>query len=169
MKTLYLFRHGDAKPDEDSDYNRELTDEGIEQTSLMADYLKTEGVVIDLIISSGAPRAETTAETIADKISYPVNNIKIDDVIYDAKNGDELLPIIKNIPEHVISLMIVGHNPVLSDLASSLINHGRKIDMSKSSVVKIDFDSTPWKDVNNGRGAFVFYKKPVKGIIETII
>ena len=169
MKTLYLFRHGDAKPDEDSDYNRELTDEGIEQTLLMADYLKTEGVVIDLIISSGAPRATATAESIAEKISYPVNKIEIDDIIYDAKYGDELFPLIHKISEHVLSLMIVGHNPVLSDLATSLVDHGRKIDMGKSSIVKIDFDSTPWKDVNKGRGAFVFYKKPAKGTIQTIL
>lgn len=168
MKTLYLFRHGDARTDADSDYNRELTDEGIAQTTLMADYLKTEGVVIDLIISSGAPRAMITAETIAEKISYPVNKIEIDDIIYDAKIGDELFPLIHKISEHILSLMIVGHNPVLSDLATSLVNHGRKIDMSKSSIVKIDLDSTQWKDVNHGRGGFAFYKKPSGGNIETI-
>ncbi len=169
MKTLYLFRHGDAKPVEDSDYNRGLTEEGIKYTALMADYLKTEGVVIDMIISSGAPRAMATAELIAESVSYPVNNIEADDIIYDAKIGDELLPLIHKTSEHVLSLMIVGHNPVLSDLASSLVDHGRKIDMSKSSIIKIDFDSVPWKDVNHGKGIFVFYKKPVSGGIKTVM
>lgn len=169
MKTLYLFRHGDASNDADSDYSRELTVEGITQTKIIAEYLKTEGIVIDLILSSGAPRAMATAEEIAGSLSYPVNNIQTDDIIYDAKTGDELYPLIHKTPEHVLSLMIVGHNPVLSDLASSLVNHGRKIDMSKSSVVKIAIDSTPWKEVGNGRGAFLFYKKPVKGDIETVL
>lgn len=169
MKTLYLFRHGDASTDGDSDYNRELTDKGIAMTELMADYLHIEGTVIDRIISSGAPRAETTAETIAEYISYPVNNIEIDDTIYDAKNGDELLPLIHKTSEHILSIMIVGHNPVLSDLASSLTDDGRKIDMSKSSIVKIDFDSIPWKNIKHGSGKLVFYKKPVNGTIETIM
>jgi phosphohistidine phosphatase len=110
-----------------------------------------------------------TAEAIAGKISYPVNNIQIDDIIYDAKNGDELIQLIHKTSEHVMSLMIVGHNPVLSDLATSLVNHGRKIDMSKSSVVKIDIDLTPWKDIKHDKGILVYYKKPVKGNIETIL
>jgi len=169
MKTLYLFRHGDAKPEEDSDYSRELSEQGITMSETMSDYLKTEGTVVDRIISSGAPRASATAELIAEKLSYPVNNIEINDTIYDAGRGDELLPLIHNTPESILSLMIVGHNPVLSDLATMLVKNGLKIDMSKSSVVKIEFDSTPWKDIDNSSGTIVFYKKPVNDGIETLI
>lgn len=169
MKTLYLFRHGDAESSRDSDYNRNLSEEGKTMTLLMGEDLKAAGTVIEKIISSGAPRAKVTAETIAEKISYPPENIEFDNIIYDAKIGDELLPLIQKTPDTISSLMIVGHNPVLSDLASSLVDGCKKTDLSKSSAVRIDFDSMEWKDINRCSGKLIFYKKPASGKIETVI
>lgn len=168
MKTLYLLRHGEAETNKCSDYDRELTEKGITTTEIMGKHLKSAGAVIDMIISSGAPRAISTAETIAAEIGFPISEIQTDDIIYDAKIGDELLPLFENVEPGVSSLMIVGHNPVLSDLGTLLTKDYKKIDMSKSSVVRIDFDSPDWESIKTGSGNFVYYRKNINGKIENI-
>ena len=168
MKTLYLFRHGEAETHKGADYDRELTDRGIEMTRLMGLHLKSEGAAIEKIITSGAPRAVGTAETIAEELGYHVSDIDTDDIIYDAKIGDELLPLFENVDADINSLMIVGHNPVLSDLGTLLLKDYRKIDMSKSSVLRIDFDSPDWESIKTGSGEFTYYRKPVNGKVEDI-
>lgn len=169
MKTLYLFRHGDAESNSDSDYNRELTEEGKEMTMLMGKELRASGVVVKKIISSGAARAKATAETIAEAISYPLRDIEFEDLIYDAKTGDELLPLFENIEADISSLMIVGHNPVLSDLATLLVKNYKKIDISKSSVVRIDFESPDWESIKTGSGDIMYYRKHVNGKVENMM
>ena len=55
MKILYLFRHGDAMTNSDSDCDRKLSDAGI---AMIVEYLKNENVAIDWFISMGAPRTK---------------------------------------------------------------------------------------------------------------
>ncbi len=168
MKTLYLFRHGEAEANKCSDYDRELTEKGITMTEMMGRHLKSSGVVIDVIISSGAPRALSTAETIAAALDFPISEIVTDDIVYDAKIGDELLPLFENVESGVSSLLIVGHNPVLSDLGTLLTKDYKKIDLSKSSVVRIDFDSPDWESIKTGSGNFIYYRKTINGKVENI-
>jgi len=166
MKTVYLFRHGDS---EESglvrDYCRKLTEEGVLRSEAMADHLNKSGYRPDLIITSGALRAKSTADIIAKHLNYPGSDIVIEDVLYETKKPEDVIPLLLNSSSNISSIMIVGHNPLLSDFIKYISRPPVEINMKKSSVVQIDFKTKEWNSITPASGKIVFYKTFEKGKI----
>lgn len=160
MKSLYLCRHGDAEENGSvSDYNRELTGKGEERTAVLAGEISKTGLVPDIVISSGARRAVSTASIIAGMCGYPLNNIMIEDILYYSRNGEDILPIVIDLPENVSIALIVGHNPLLSGFVLYLCGFSGAVEMKKSSVVRIDFTAEKWDEVKPGSGKVISYRE----------
>lgn len=170
MKTLYLFRHGDTEDaGSGADYSRKLTLEGEKQSGEMADHLKDCGCIIDRIITSGAPRAMRTACIIADCFGYPTADIVTDDILYSSKNPEDIFYHILEFSSGFSSVMLVGHNPLLSDLAAYAGRLQSLINIGKSSPVRMDFDTADWSSILPRSGKIVFYKTFEKGRIVDVI
>src|ERR1700687_471476 len=118
MKTLFLIRHaksswGDtALPDKD----RPLDDRGRQDAPKMGKRLAKRDVKPDLVVSSPALRALTTAQLIAEAAGYKRKDIVVDDRLY-ASNSDDLLAVIRELDKKLDCVMLVGHNPEFTDLA----------------------------------------------------
>lgn len=159
MKSVYIFRHGDAeKNDNDPDYARKLTIKGVLRTVQMAEHIRDTGYVIDLIISSGATRAKGTAVIIAQTTGYNQSDIRYNDILYTSKKASEIVDFIGEMPEEKSSVMLIGHNPLLNSVALNISNSGDEFFLQKSSMLRIDFDTDSWKAVAQGTGRTVFYK-----------
>src|SRR5690606_1596107 len=121
MKKLLLIRH--AKSDwEDpflDDHERPLSLRGLRDAPLMAQRLVKKNIMPDLIISSDAKRAKTTALITAENLRYPKNKIPFTADLYYA-SASTLLAVIKNTPPDVETLLLIGHNPGLNDLIELL-------------------------------------------------
>jgi len=166
MKILYLFRHGDAKEiGVNSDYSRELTEKGELRVTEMAKHLIKYGYRADLIITSGALRAKSTADIIAGISGYTGRDIVIENILYSSNIEDDVISLIKNISAKISSVMIVGHNPLLSDFVSYISRTTGEISMKKSSVIRIDFNTDDWSSIWPGAGNIKFYKYFKKGDI----
>ena len=113
---LYLVQHGEAKREEE-DPSRPLTDRGREEVRRVAEYAARVGVKVDRIIHSGKLRAAQTAEIMAEALKPPKGVEGADglDPLADPKIWAERL---RGVGE---DLMIVGHLPHLSRLASLLL------------------------------------------------
>jgi phosphohistidine phosphatase len=114
---IFLIQHGEAKTKEE-DPNRRLSDTGMYQVRKMAGWLsKKEGLEINELLHSGKKRAEQTAEILSRSFSPPIG-IKRADNMNPGDNpkiwADRLSKTEKNI-------MLVGHLPHLSKLASFLL------------------------------------------------
>ena len=160
MKTLYLVRHAKSSWGITglADDQRSLLPKGITKTKLVAGYLIKEGVKIDLIISSQAVRAYETAKIIADCLGYPVKQILKNRKIYDGPY-DRLLDLIYTISNDVDSLMIVGHNPLITQLSNLFLHPG--IDyMPTSAIVSITFQTGKWEEVPVSKQLINFYIYP---------
>lgn len=165
MKTVFLLRHGEAQEEDfESDYARRLTERGKLRSSIMADHLLSKNHKIELIITSGAPRARCTAEIIHNVYKLQQDSLMLNDTIYHAHDPWILLDLIWNCSNRISSLMIVGHNPVLTELAYILTGSFRT-SMDKGSVIKIDFNVDRWEDVESSKGKQHFYKIFSKGEI----
>ena len=74
MKEIYILRHGKAqdisKCQSQNDFDRKLTEEGIEKTKKTAKYFSTIEKKLNLIISSPYIRAKETAEIFIDNLDY---------------------------------------------------------------------------------------------------
>ncbi len=146
-KIIYIVRHGKSGWEYDSvaDYDRPLMERGISSTTLLCKQLKMYPKP-DLILSSPANRALHTATIIARGLNYNLNDLQINEGIYEAAPST-LINIIKSMPDTINKLMIVGHNPGFTQIASYF--SGIKIsELSTSECFMISFDITKWSDVS---------------------
>lgn len=122
MKTITIFRHAKSSWDDDSldDYDRPLNARGKRDAPVMADRLRHAGIRPSLILSSPAKRAWSTAKKIAREISYPVEFLQREKGLYLASRS-RLLDIINDQDVGFNSILVVGHNPGLTDLANYLV------------------------------------------------
>jgi len=113
---LYLVQHGDAVPKE-VDPSRPLSDKGRKDVERVAEFLKSIELKTSIIQHSGKTRAAQTAEIINSKIT------SINGVIQ--KGGlapnDPVIPLKDELMKEKKDIMIVGHLPFLSKLATRLL------------------------------------------------
>jgi len=119
-KELLLLRHGKSDWNTDtSDFNRPLNNRGKRNAQEMGEWLNEQQLLPDLIISSSANRALSTAKIVCKSLSLPSHTIKTDDLIYEARLAD-LRQALLQTPDSVHRLLLVGHNPGLEYLLSYL-------------------------------------------------
>lgn len=161
MKTLYLLRHAKSSwqnPDR-SDFDRPLLEKGLKRSKLIIDYLKKRDVSIDLIVSSPALRAQATAEIFARALNYPLESIRKDRKIYFG-NADSFYEQFFDVPKHVNTMMLVGHNPSITSFANQFLE--KKIDyLPTSGIVSISFKTDQWgkASVAKRKTNFVVYPR----------
>jgi phosphohistidine phosphatase len=164
MKTLYLVRHAKSSWDHPglSDFERPLMATGIKKTKQITKYLIEKDVSVDLIISSPAVRALETAKLIAAGLDYPIENIKQEPALYEAR-FDEYLNLIHGIPDEINSLMLFGHNPTITSFANIFLDQGIDI-LPTSGVVAISFETEHWIKISKiqPEQKFVVFPKMLK-------
>src|SRR5256885_1101557 len=136
---LYLLRHGIAEewrpdfPDEE----RRLTEEGKRKVRIVAQGMSKLALGLELIVTSPLPRASETAEIVADVLGCK-EIVKVDDRLAGGFGMHEARGIISDAGS-AQSLMLVGHEPGFSTVASSLTG-GSQIDLKKGGLIRIDTD-----------------------------
>jgi phosphohistidine phosphatase len=161
MKTLFLIRHAKSSWDDSSwpDNDRPLNDRGMRDAPRMGKRLAERDVKPDLILSSPAMRALTTAEIIAKKLDYKLKDIVLDDRLY-AGEADDLLNVIHKLGDKLERVMLFGHNPEVTELAhrlSSEITH-----MPTCAVAEFTFATKSWSDIGKAKLAKVALDYPKK-------
>ncbi len=161
MKRIYLMRHGKAEDGFDKpDFERNLLPKGRKKTEKIAHYLTKQKAKPKQILVSMAYRTLQTADIIRNILKLPKQLIKEEKNLYLA-SSNSMLDTIYTVDDQIDELMLIGHNPGISSLATYLSNVN--IDwMSTSAVVAIDLDIKKWTDINQGKKKHLFYIKPSK-------
>ena len=120
MKSVTIIRHAKSSWNSEVDFERPLDETGIDDANIMGDVLANKKNNFDLIISSSANRAITTAKIIANQIKYK-NKIKEEQYIYGASSAN-LFNMITTLDDALSSIALVGHNPTLHILSENLSN-----------------------------------------------
>ncbi len=162
MKTLYLVRHAKSswKHPDLSDFERPLNNRGRNDIPRISKKLQDMNIFPDIIISSPANRAATTARKIAEILGYPLGDIQYNDLIYEA-SVQVLYKIISTLEENYSSVMLVGHNPGMTFLANSLSNHSIT-NLPTCGVFAIELPKSPWNEINEDSGIMKFFEYPKK-------
>lgn len=162
MKTLFLIRH--AKSDWENtnllDIERHLNVRGYSNANMMSKILKEKSMMPDLIISSPAIRAMTTALIFARNLNYNSNNILIKQELYDSSVKD-YLTVVSNIDNQFQSVMLFAHNPTISSFADALTK-ALAMEMPTCAIVGITFDADNWNDIKNKKGELFLFDYPKK-------
>jgi phosphohistidine phosphatase len=158
MKKLYLIRHAKSSWDDLSlsDFQRVLNKRGEGDAPLMAKALNDEGIKPELIISSPAIRAKTTAKIIANGIGYE-KDIAFKDSIYESSDFN-LMMVIKELDDALESVMIVGHNPALTDVINKISDFSLH-NLPTCGMVALELENG-WADLTPYKAKKIFYMYP---------
>ena len=147
LKSLYLLRHAKAVEGgilyEDKD--RPLSEKGLKDARRLGENLLKKSFRFDRILTSPAMRTIETAQLVAKGLGYKKNDITIEGHLYSS-NVEAILNLIDSTANKINSLLIVGHNPEISGLASYL--SGKSISMDTCSMVELIFEIKDWDGIN---------------------
>lgn len=163
MRRLILLRHGksgwdDARLD---DFDRPLAPRGLRDVPEMGRRLARRGQAPDLIISSAALRAISTARAVARELGYREDRIVSDADLYHA-SPEKILSFVRRAPDEASTLMMVGHNPGMTELANRLAEI-RLDNMPTAGMLCVEFDAPEsWANIDPGHARFAWFDYPKK-------
>ena len=162
---LFLLRHAKSSWDdpEIDDHDRPLAPRGRRAAARIADYATKRAIRPDLILCSSAKRARQTLERIAPSLGRDAE-IHIERSLYGATE-DRLLERLHVVPDEADSVMMIGHNPGVQDLALLLAKEGRlrttlEDKFPTAGLATLAFGSLAWKDVDTESGELVDFAVP---------
>jgi phosphohistidine phosphatase len=171
VKTVYLFRH--AKSDWADpglkDHERPLNERGKKAAPQMAAYIKSKKYKPDLILCSSARRTVETFDALKEVLGDDLN-VRFEDGVYLAE-PHKLIERLTWLDDGIKSVMIIGHNPGLQQLALQLTHspedaeeekrHKRmreKFSTGALAVIKVPIKA--WTDLKDGRGRLADFMRP---------
>jgi len=157
MLELLVMRH--AKSDWDAgadDHERPLAERGFKSARKVGKFLARAEMVPELVISSTAVRARTTAELAAEAGGWgcPIERTS---AFYDTDPGSVIAEIAaRDAPPR---LMVVGHDPTWSELVS-LLAGGGAVRLPTAAVACLELPIDSWQAIAPSKGRLVWLVVP---------
>jgi len=160
MKQITFCRHAKAVNCEqaDQDFERSLSKRGKADITKMAQRFSKNQKKPGLIISSAAARAKETAILFGKGVGVKKNKIDFRQELYE-QDVPEIIQLLKALPDDVGHVLIVGHNPVMEDLAQNLIRGFASV-LQTSALVSATFKVKSWKGLGAGLGKATYFDFP---------
>lgn len=147
MKTLLILRHAKSSWNypELSDHDRPLNNRGKRDAPLVGQLLADEDLVPELILSSSAARARSTAKLVADYCGYD-DEIQLVRDLYHA-GPETFYEIISRVPDSKGRIMVVGHNPGIEELLEDLTGSWER--MPTAALAQVELLITSWHEIDS--------------------
>jgi len=161
MKRVTLFRHAKSSWDNEklSDHDRPLSARGRRDAPRMGERLAKRGLAPTLLLTSSAVRARQTAKLIAPALTNAKLATRIEPRIYLASPG-QLFAILADVEDSVDELVLVGHNPGLTELANRLLPDLALDNLPTAGAVAIDCAMDSWSGIDAGPFTLRFHDYP---------
>jgi phosphohistidine phosphatase len=160
-RQLILMRHAKSswKDSELGDFDRPLSARGERDAPLMGARLDARGVRPALLIASSAKRARRTAKLVASELDYPIERLRLEESLYLAA-PEAIVDVVAAQSDSHASLLLVGHNPGLTDLVNRLLPDFGLVNLPTAGVVAIDLEISSWSGARSARARLAFYDYP---------
>ncbi|MGH2954127.1 MAG: SixA phosphatase family protein [Solirubrobacterales bacterium] len=164
MKRLYLLRHAKSSWDDPTltDHDRPLAPRGRRAAEVMAKHLQRNGIAPALVLCSGSRRTHQTLTRIAPGLGDSAE-VQIRPELYAAASAD-LLEVLRGQPDEIGSVMVIGHNPGIQDLALSLARGGPEIARVRrkfptAALATLELEGS-WRGLAPGTAELTSFVKP---------
>ncbi len=147
-RRLTLLRHGQAQPIDtcDEDFERSLTHRGAIEAEEMGKRLRLRSLVPDLILVSPSERTWATAEIIANFSECDAKQIQCARELYLA-SAESIWRLIQRLPAGAHHVLVCGHNPGLSHLASRLGPKPQNRDLPTAGLATAEWSGISWEQL----------------------
>ncbi|MEO8467523.1 MAG: histidine phosphatase family protein [Gammaproteobacteria bacterium] len=161
MKRLILLRHAKSSWSAEglADFERPLSGRGERDAPLMAARLRERSIRPTLVLSSPALRARRTAELVAAEFDDFDEGIKLDARLYLATPAEILAVVVEQVDE-LDCLLVVGHNPGLTELSNLLLPGLDLENLPTAGVVVSDFAAERWAEIRSAGRRLFYYDYP---------
>jgi phosphohistidine phosphatase len=160
MKKIILIRHAKSSWEHNlSDHDRPLNNRGFYDAHKVS--CKIIGKINpDLILSSDATRAKTTAEIFLSNLNFNPKKLVLNHDLYDFSVAN-LLKVIKNCQNSINELMLFGHNNAITNFVNS---YGDVFieNIPTCGVTIIEFNTDNWNELKKGRTIATIFPKDLK-------
>ncbi|MGA2928238.1 MAG: histidine phosphatase family protein [Solirubrobacteraceae bacterium] len=165
-RKLYVLRHAKSSWDDPGQHDRErpLAPRGRRAVKLIATHMRESGISPEQVLCSPARRTLETLEGVA-----PGGEALIEPELYEA-SATEIIERLWRVPDHVGSVMVVGHNPAMQTLVLRLVDaNGPRTSSADLADVRRKFPTgalatlsfeCEWRELARGRAQLVSYARP---------
>ncbi|GJE38241.1 SixA phosphatase family protein [Methylobacterium persicinum] len=165
MRRLILLRHAKSdRPPGMRDLDRPLNKRGRRAAPAVGARIAGEGLRPDLALVSPSQRTRETWAAVKGALGAPREETVPE--IYEAAAAD-ILNAVRAAPDEAGTLIVVGHNPGLGDLAAALVGEGPRglrallaSEFPTAAFAVIAFEAATWAAVRPGQGRLEHYVRP---------
>lgn len=141
-----------------ADVDRPLKKDRVEDAINMAKTLKQLKLQPDLILCSHAKRTRQTAKYFCEGLNYPFKQVAFNENIYES-SAARILHEIHQVAYKIQTLVIIGHNPSLSDLVNKLCQ-GSAADLPTTGVAWLSTTAENWELISDKNTQQVYFLTP---------
>jgi phosphohistidine phosphatase len=153
-RTLVLLRHAKAeRPAGTADIDRSLTARGHADAAAVGAWLARRELLPDDVICSPAKRTRQTWHGVALALGGSGPEVRYEPIVYGGTARD-LLDLIRRTPDGSVTVLVIGHNPTISDLSGLLDPAAaRDSDGLRTSGLAVHRFDGSWTDCERGKAA----------------
>ena len=168
MKTLLLLRHAKSAWSDPrlDDHDRPLNGRGERAARAMADHIARQGLRPDLILCSTAMRTRQTLAPLVKRLGPPAPPISLENGLYLASE-EVLLAHIRAVGDDVRTVLLIGHNDGIGQLAADLAGSGASDPLAAlrekyptGALAVLHLPDGPWSDLEVGSGKLLEFVRP---------
>jgi phosphohistidine phosphatase len=163
VKRLFLLRHAKSSWDDPSldDHDRPLAPRGRRASALIAEHMDRNRIEPAFVLCSSARRTRETLELVRPGLG-PVE-VRVERGLYGA-SSEALLRRLREVPGEVDSVMLIGHQPAIQELALHLAAEGSELEQLRAkfptaALATLSF-AGEWKELGEGDAELIAYVKP---------
>lgn len=158
MKKIFILRHAKSSwiDTELADFDRPLNDRGLAAAPFMGGLMKKRNQRPDVILSSPANRARSTAELVKEAAGLDAE-LRLDERIYEA-GSPTLCRVAAELDDGFETAMIVGHNPGMEGFIRLLT--GSLVSMPTAALAEIELEIDGWEEIAAKTGRLVSVTRP---------
>jgi phosphohistidine phosphatase len=163
-KTLYLLRHAKSSWEDPTlaDHDRPLASRGHRASKVIADQLRRQRITPTLVLCSSSARTRQTLERISVGLGDEIE-VRIEEGLYMASSSD-LLDRLHQVDARVDSVMLIGHDPAIRELALLLARSGVHLERLRekfptAALATLAFQGS-WGELTPGAAELVAFVKP---------
>ncbi|MBW8359907.1 MAG: histidine phosphatase family protein [Weeksellaceae bacterium] len=157
MKKLILVRHAKSDwPEDTADFDRPLAERGLEDAEKMSNFLKSQGIKIDHLVSSPAVRALSTCEIFNQ--TYHIE-LKTNEKLYQPSESN-ILSVLYDLGDSVNSVALFSHNNGISNFANTMTED--VFLFPTCGVAGFEVNCNSWSEFENADKRLIFFYEPKK-------